>query len=151
MINREKALAREVKELKKQIAILKRKLKKERNIPRCPLCRCLNVVKRGTRPTEHRGTIQTYLCKDCDYKFSRYNKLEYRMRQSNVKIEEAIRLRKKGYTFSQIANKIKGVSRQTVLRWLQKFDYKPTKETIVKVRMKSRWGTYYYREFKIKV
>lgn len=138
--------------LKKEVDFLKDRITKLEGIPSCPKCKGNNIIKHGGRKTG-RGWIQRYLCKSCKESFVGDSKkrFDYRMRTPDFEIRKAMRLRKKGYTYSQIAEVIGGVTRQTVMRWLRK--YQPIKkEKISKVRkMKSRWGTEYSRKFKIKV
>jgi transposase-like protein len=114
----------------------------------CPKCNSKNLVKRGKRYNLERGKIQRYYCKDCDNKFTPRN-MEYRMRVSEIKLKKAFELFNKGYSYSQIAKKIKGVSRQTIGRWLQKYKIPKPKERVFEREVKNQYGTY-KRKFLIK-
>jgi transposase-like protein len=114
----------------------------------CPKCKSKNLVKRGRRKNLERGYIQRYFCKDCNNRFTPKN-MEYRMRVSEVKLKKAIELFNEGLSYSQIAKKIKGVSRQTIGRWLIKYNI-PKQDKIFEREMKSRWGGTYKRKFNIK-
>ena len=50
---------------------MKSENKKEKNYKKvsCPKCNCDNVKKDGLRKTEHRGKIQRYSCKECNFRF----------------------------------------------------------------------------------
>lgn len=145
-----KKILTKVEGLEKSIKKLGREVKKLKNIPPCPKCRSKEVIKRGTRKTTGRGIVQRYACKKCNWKFSKYD-LDYRMRNDIRDIRRALYLRKKGYTLSQIAEIIGGVSRQTILRWLKKYYESFPKEKIISRVMKSRWGTTYRRNFTIHI
>ena len=71
------------------------------------------------------------------------------MREDSDRIEKALDLRKKGYTLSQIADELGGITRQSVHRWIHKFQ-EPIEEKTIKRKMKNQYGTY-ERTFKIKV
>jgi transposase-like protein len=115
--------------------------------PSCPKCKSKNTIKRGKRYNLERGYTQKYGCKNCNYKFTPKN-MEYRMRVSETKIKKAIELFNQGYSYSQIAKKIKGVSRQTVGRWLNKYKV-PKKDRVFEREIKNQYGTY-TRKFNIK-
>lgn len=122
---------KEINEIKERLTKLEKKLeklenkkiKRKKNKIRCPYCGSFCVIKRGLRKTINRGDIQKYYCKNCEYKFSAYNIIEYRMRSDCSDIKLALKLRKKGLSLSQIVRKLdKRVTRQTVLRWTNKFN-----------------------------
>ena len=115
--------------------------------PPCPKCKSTNTIKRGKRYNLERGYTQKYGCKDCGYKFTPKTK-EYRMRVSETKINKAIELFNQGYSYSQIAKKVKGVSRQTICRWLKKYKV-PKKDKVIEREVKNQYGTY-KRKFNIK-
>ena len=135
-------LSQEIKE-----ANAKRKNEVRFSYPKCPKCKSSNTIKRGKRKNLERGDTQRYGCKDCDYKFIPKTK-EFRMRVSETKLNRAFELRHEGYSYSQIAKKIKGVSRQTIGRWLKKYKI-PLKEREVIIEQKNQFGKY-KRRFKIK-
>lgn len=138
-------LEQDIKRLQDQVAKLKMK-----DLPVCPRCKSKRITKRGMRYTLNEA-VQKYYCKDCDWKFSRQG-ITFRMRNSEKDIRKALWLRKKGYTTSQIAEIIGGVSRQTIFRWIQEKDKSPkNKLKIAERKMKSRWGTEYKRKFEIRV
>lgn len=138
-------LEQDIKRLQDQVAKLKMK-----DLPVCPRCKSKRITKRGFRHTLNED-VQKYYCKDCNWKFCRTG-ITFRMRNSERDIRKALWLRKKGYTTSQIAEIIGGVSRQTIFRWIQKKDKSPrNKLKIVERKMKSRWGTEYKRKFEIRV
>ena len=114
----------------------------------CPKCKSHNVKKAGTRKNLERGDTQRFLCKNCLFHFTPKTK-EYRMRVSENKLDKAFELFNQGFSYSQIANTIKGVSRQTIGKWLKKYKI-PKKDRIFEREMKSRWGTNYKRKFNIK-
>ena len=130
---------------RKSKVIIKEKTKLKN--PPCPKCKSKNTIKRGLRYNLERGYTQKYGCKNCGYKF--INKtMEYRMRVSETKLKKAFELFNQGYSYSQIANKIKGVSRQTIGKWLKKFKI-PKKDRVFEREMKNQFGTY-TRKFNIK-
>jgi len=90
-------------------------------------------TKRGWRYNK-KGRIQKYCCSRCDYKFVKAG-IAYRMRQPRWKILKAIELRDKGLSLAQIAKEIGGVSRQTILKWLQNRRRLKNKFVVVKVRI----------------
>ena len=103
----------------KQIEIIIENIKENQ---RCTTCGSFNTTKRGTRKTRNRGKIQKYTCKDCGARFSFYHPQQFRMRTNIKDVKKALKLRDEGLTLSQVAKEIGGkVSRQTVLRWEQKF------------------------------
>ena len=74
----------------------------------------------------------------------------YRMRNNEETIKRALALRKEGNSLAQIVKKIGGgVTRQTISRWLQKFQ-PPTEEKTAIINMKNQYSKY-QRKFKIKV
>lgn len=139
---------KEVTELKETIKKLQRDVVKFQN-PKCPNCESREVIKRGKRYNKTNKIVQKYQCQNCNYKFSQYDLLDYRMRNKREDIERALELRKQGKTLAQISNEIGGVTRQTIHRWLQKFQ-PPTEEKTAIVETKNQYGKY-KREFKIKV
>ena len=141
-------LRKDIRELKKIVKVLDKEVQKFKN-PECVSCGSREITKRGTRGTIERGVIQKYSCGICGYKFSTYD-LYHRMRHSKEKIEEAIKLRKQGLSYSQIADRIEGISRQTIMRWLKKYS-PPSKKVKMKRKMKDRYGGEYEREFEIKI
>jgi len=152
IVNKIDEIRKEINRLSQEIEEIKRKTKESpRNIdyPKCPKCKSNKaVVKRGFRYNLGRGKIQKYCCKSCGNKFSKSNMAFY-MRNSEVKIKKAIELFNSGFSYSQIANKIRGVSRQTIGRWLKKYNVKKPKERIIEREMKNQYGTY-KRKFLIK-
>lgn len=123
------------------------KEKPKLNNPLCPKCKSKNTIKRGFRYNLERGITQKYGCKKCGNKFVPKT-LEYRMRVSETKIKKAIELFNQGNSYSQIAKRVKGVSRQTIGRWLKKYKV-PKKDRVFEREMKNRYGTY-KRKFNIK-
>ena len=139
---------KEITNLKETIEKLQRDVVKFQN-PKCPNCESREVIKRGMRYNQTNKVVQKYQCQSCNYKFSQYDLLDYRMRNKKELIERALELRKQGRTLAQISEEIGGVTRQTINRWLQKFQ-PPTEEKIAIVNMKNQYGKY-ERKFKIKV
>jgi len=82
--------------------------------PPCTNCGSINVIRNGKRYAENK-TVQRFRCLECNKKFIFSDAL--RMRNPIDKIEKALKLRKEGLSFAQIANKVKGVSRETIFRW----------------------------------
>jgi len=136
--------------IERRIEKLEREIIKLKNLPKCPKCKSnKNIIKQGTRKTLN-AVIQRYHCKKCDWRFS-VKGISFRMRNSERDIQKALWLRKKGYTLSQIAEIIGGISRITILRWLKKNKYEPKKEKIINRKCKNRWGTENTRRFKIHI
>lgn len=142
-----KKLQTQVRELKIVIKSMQKDIKNLKN-PRCPICGSIKITKRGLRYNQN-GKSQKYTCKNCDYRFSNSNVINFRMKHNAKEIEKALQLRKQGKTLSEIAKEIKGVSRQTIHRWLQTFQ-KPKKEITIQKEQSNQFGKY-TREFKIKI
>ena len=142
-----------IKKLEKEIINLKTQLRKVEQIaktPNCQKCGSPNVIKNGSRPTQRRGEIQKFKCLDCGHRFSTDTSFGYRMRNQEETIKKALALRKEGNSLSKIAEKIGGnVTRQTILRWLQKYQ-PPQNEKIIKIKQKNQYKEY-ERTFKIKI
>jgi transposase-like protein len=144
-----------IDEMRKEInrlSKLKNKIKVIETKPRfqypiCPKCKSKNVKKAGVRKNLERGDTQRFRCKDCDFHFTPKT-MEYRMRVSENKLNRAFELRHQGLSYSQIAKRVKGVSRQTIMRWLKKYKI-PLKEREVMIEQKNQYGKY-KRRFKIK-
>jgi len=124
------------------------KTKPRFHYPICPKCKSHNTKKGGVRRSLERGGIQRFYCNSCHYHFTPKG-LEYRMRVNKFKLQKAFELFKQGLSHSQIANRIKGVSRQTIGKWLKKYKI-PKKDRVFEREMMSRWGTPYHRKFNIK-
>jgi len=143
----------EIKKLKEEIVDLKTQLKKVEQMaktPNCQRCGSPNVIKNGSRPTQRRGEIQKFKCLECGHRFSTDTSFGYRMRNQEETIKQALELRKKGFTLSEIAKEIGGnVTRQTIHRWLQKYQ-PPTEEKTIKIKQKNQYKEY-DRTFKIKI
>lgn len=73
-------------------------------------------TKRGWRYNK-KGRVQKWVSR-CGYTFTKAG-VAFRMRAPRWKILEAIKLRDKGLTLSQIATQLGDVSRQTILSWIQ--------------------------------
>jgi len=56
---------------------------------KCFFCKSKNFSKWGTRKTQNRGTIQTYICKDCGKRFTNDEGF-YRMRNNEKIITRSI-------------------------------------------------------------
>lgn len=143
-------IRREINKLSQEIKERNAKWKKEVRFsyPKCPKCKSNKITKRGFRYNLGRGKIQKYGCKNCGNKFSPNTK-DFHMRNSEVKINKAIQLFNKGLSYSQIASQIKGVSRQTIGRWLKKYKVPKPKERVLEREVKNQYGTY-KRKFLIK-
>ena len=143
-----------IKELEEKYKRLEIELNEVRRIastPNCQKCGSPNVIKNGARPTKRRGEIQKFKCLECGHKFSTDTSFGYGMRNNEETIKKALALRKEGNSFAQIAEKIGGgVTRQTICRWLQKYNPSPTEEKIIKVKQKNQYGEF-ERDWKIKV
>ncbi len=85
---------------------------------RCKYC-YNKTIKSGYRYNT-RGKVQRYKCKSCNKKSSNYGRYTYRMRNRRWKILEAIKLRKQGLSYAEIASKLGEISRQSVFRWMKK-------------------------------
>lgn len=116
---------------------------------KCEYCDGSNIIKNGKRYNQTRGLIQRYNCKDCNRRFMK-GSVTYRMRHRRFFINYALRLRDKGYTLSQIAERIGGISRQGVLRWLQKYRLSKGENRNI-TRTINNKGKIYLRKFKIKI
>ena len=149
VVNKLNELIKAVNKLSKnKIKIIKQEVKPRFQYPICPKCKSKDVKKGGKRHNLERGDTQRFYCNDCNYHFTP-KIFEYRMRVSENKLKKAFELFNQGLSYSQIANKIKGVSRQTIGRWLKKYKI-PKKDRIFEREMKSRWGINYKRKFNIK-
>jgi len=146
--------SKKIKKLEEQYKHLEIELNKVRRIastPNCQKCGSPNVIKNGARPTQRRGEIQKFKCLDCKHRFSTDTSFGYGMRNNEETIKQALALRKEGNSLAQIAKKIGGgVSRQTVDRWLKKYNPLPTEEKIIKIKQKNQHGEF-ERNWKIKV
>jgi len=149
-------LKKELKEFMKETNILKKEVKTLQNEiislknPKCPRCNSLNIKKGGIRKNGKRrkNITQRYWCKDCEYHFTPLD-INFRMRNSQENIIKALKLRKQGLSLAQISEKINGVTRQTIHRWLQQYQ-PPTKEKEITIKQRNQYGEY-ERKFKIKV
>lgn len=149
IINLKEIEVPELEETKKKIKQIEKSLNKLKTNIRCPKCNSWNVIKHGTRKTMERGIIQRYGCKDCKWSFCIYGQ-DYRMRSNKNMINKALKLRKKGKTYSQIKEILNNkISRKTIGRWLDKFQ-PPKEEKIIKRKIQNQYGEY-EREFKIKI
>jgi len=144
-----------IDEMRKEInRLLKNKIKVIETKPRfqypiCPKCKSKDVKKGGVRGNLGRGDTQRFYCKNCKYHFTPKT-FEYHMRTSKNKINKAFELRHQGLSYSQIAKRISGISRQTIHRWIKKYKI-PLKEREVEIEIKSKIGKKpYKRNFKIK-
>ena len=87
---------------------------------RCPYCDSILFIKRGLRKLK-RKKIQRFKCLECHKTFSRIN-IDKHMRNSKQMIKKALKLRKTGLSFQQIADQLNNkVSRQTIYKWCKKF------------------------------
>jgi transposase-like protein len=151
IINLKEIDTKRLEKTENRIKKLEKEIYKLKGMPKCPKCGSKNVIKHGTRKTLNRGVIQKFWCKKCGEVWSfRKKEIDYRMRNDIKDIRRALYLRKKGYTLSQIAEIIGGISRTSVRRWIHRFQ-PPEKEKIVTRNMGSRWGGEYKRSFKIKI
>jgi len=152
IIEKFEEIRKEINRLTREIEKIKRKTKESpKNIDylNCPKCKSNKIIKRGFRYNLGRGKIQKYGCKSCGNKFSKAN-LDFYMRHSEVKISKAIKLFNEGFSYSQIAKKVGGnISRQTIGRWLKKYNVKKPKERIIEREVNNQYGTY-KRKFLIK-
>ena len=149
-LNKNGNLLDKLNEIIKEINRLKELTKTKKynyHYPKCPKCNSKDIKKGGKRKNLERGDTQRYWCKSCSYHFTPRDN-EYRMRVSKGKLESAFRLRHQGFTYSQIAKKLKGISRQTICKWMKKYKI-PLKEREVEIEMKNQYGKY-KRKFKIK-
>ena len=108
-----------LKNLERRIAKLEKLA--QAKLPSCPKCKSKNIIKHGLRHCG-KGIVQRYACKQCGNSFCNNPKdISYRMRGSADDIKKAVALHKKGYTLSQIAKTIGGISRTTALHWVKRF------------------------------
>lgn len=145
--------SKRIKKLEEECNNLRVELNKVRKMaitPNCQKCGSPNVIKNGVRLTGRRGEIQRFKCLDCKHRFSTDTAFGYRMRNQEETIKKALAFRKEGNSLAQTVEKIGGgVTRQTIKRWLEKYQ-PPTEEKTIKVKQKNQHGEY-EREFKIKV
>jgi len=123
------------------------KQKPQKQNPKCPKCKSTNTIKRGMRYNLGRGKVQKWDCKKCGNKFT-INGMDFKMRNHEFKIKKAIELFNQDLSYQQIADKIGGVSRQTIHRWIHKYNI-PRKDKVIVREQKNQYGTY-TREIKIK-
>lgn len=114
----------EYEELKKENKELRRVIKLIHNVTRCPYCKSLFTIKRGTRKTDDKGRVQRYECLMCKGRFGEGGD-DFRMRHSNDMIAEALKLSKKLST-RKIAERIqkkykKKISHVAVSGWIHKY------------------------------
>ena len=89
-------------------------------MPACKYCGS-RTVKRGLRKT-NLGRKQTYLCRKC----KRKSTIDWpRMRFPQREVMHAVRLRKNGFSTSEVQRRMKEkgvkVSRWTIIKWERKF------------------------------
>ena len=112
-----------LKNLEKRVIKLEKAAIK--TLPNCPRCKGKgkkNIIKHGLRHC-NKGIVQRYACKQCGNSFCNNPKdISYRMRNNEEDIRKALALHKKGYTLSQIAKTIGGISRTTALHWIKRFN-----------------------------
>lgn len=99
-------------------------MNKQSNI-NCPKCKKNNTKKRGIRSTQHRGKIQRYFCKNCNFSFIESNGFK-RMRNSPKKITLSLDLFFRGLSTREIQNHLKAFyphnsDHSTILRWIRKY------------------------------
>jgi len=109
--------------------------------PKCPKCKSENTKKGGWRNGLERGKVQRYYCNDCNYHFTPKG-FDFRMRVHEIKIKKAFELFNQGYSYAQIAHKIKGVSRQTIGKWLDKYNIQKPKERIIEHEQRNQFGKF---------
>jgi putative transposase len=90
----------------------------------CPICKSLNVVKRGIRKTAF-GEVQRYGCLDCNHRFV-VDKGFSRMKHSPESITLTLDLYFKGLSDRKIVDHLKQfhnvtVVHSTVIRWIRKY------------------------------
>jgi transposase-like protein len=90
----------------------------------CPICKRINVVKRGIRKTKY-GTVQRYGCLDCNHRFV-VDKGFCRMKHSPESITLALDLYFKGLSNRKIVDHLKQfhnvtVVHATVINWIHKY------------------------------
>ena len=95
----------EYNELKEENRELRRVVKLIHNVTRCPYCKSLFTIKRGTRKTVDKGRVQIYECLLCKRRFGEGGD-DFRMRHNNDVITEALKLSKKMST-RKIAERIR--------------------------------------------
>lgn len=120
---------------------------KTKENPKCLKCKSTDTIKSGTRYNLRREKTQRWRCKNCKGRFI-INDLDFRMKNPKFKIQKAIELFNQGLSLSQIADKIGDVSRQTIHRWIHKYNI-PKKDKVIVREQKNQYGTY-TREYKIK-
>lgn len=86
---------------------------------KCPKCNGQDFVKDGIRTTKKHGSVQTYLCRKCGYRFST-NSTPLGVLTSAEMIAEVVSRLKRGMTTRQVAKET-GISHATVHRYGRKF------------------------------
>jgi len=116
----------------------------------CPKCKSTDTIKRGLRYNLGRGKVQKWGCKKCKARFMDSG-LDFRMRNHEFKIKKAIELFNQdnpSLSYQQIADKIGGVTRQTIHRWIHKYNILK-EDKVIEREQKNQYGTY-TRKYKIK-
>ena len=91
----------------------------------CRFCKSQNVVKRGFRTTENRGTIQRFFCKDCKKKFTLDDGF-LRKRNTPEKITQSLHLYFSGVSLRKSQAHLgvfypHNASHMTILRWIREY------------------------------
>ena len=123
-------------------------LPKANNQMKCKYCCSIQAKKHGWRYAK-KGKIQRYFCSKCNKGFTK-GTIAFRMRNPRWKIKKAVKLRNKGFSLSQIANEVGGVSRQTIWRWLKDIRKPRGRYKITYREMRNQYGKY-KRSFRIRI
>jgi len=91
----------------------------------CPKCKSSSIKKNGKRKTQNRGLIQSYQCKDCNYRFTQELGF-FRMRNNPKKITCAIDLFYRGASTRKIQEHFQAfyphnANNATIYRWVIRY------------------------------
>ena len=95
---------------------------------KCPNCKSKNIIKRGSRPTQNRGLIQRYGCKDCNKRFVEDDGF-FKMKNNPQKVTLCLDLFYKGISTRQIQSHLQAFyphnsSHKSIYQWVIKYSNK---------------------------
>ncbi len=95
---------------------------------KCPKCNSTNVIKRGSRPTQNRGLIQRYGCKDCNKRFVEDDGF-FKMKNNPQKVTLCLDLFYKGISTRQIQSHLQAFyphnsTHKSIYQWIIKYSKK---------------------------
>lgn len=92
---------------------------------KCRFCNSTEIIKRGLRKTQNRGSIQRYECKSCKKRFTQEDGF-FRMRNTPQKITLCMDLFYRGVSTRKVQEHLQAfyphnADHRTILRWIVKY------------------------------